>query len=203
MRGPKKSKEIITSDLCSYGCGHQAKFINNTGRLMCGCYATKCPANRKKNSEAISLAHKQGRCLRASNLTSEHRANAKGKRFAVFGCPGSGQFKNALISERGHVCEQCKGTEWLNVPIPLELEHVDGNRRNNTRENLKLLCPNCHALTNTWRGRNINTKQKNISDEDFIQALSTTKNIRQALLKLGLTPKGLNYRRAHELLMRA
>lgn len=52
-------------------------------------------------------------------------------------------------------CERCRGTEWRGAPIPLELDHVDGDRCNNTRENLRLLCPNCHALTPTYRGRNI------------------------------------------------
>lgn len=59
--------------------------------------------------------------------------------------------KRRLLKERGHKCEDCKRTEWGDVPIPLELEHIDGHSRNNVRENLKLLCPNCHALTPTYR----------------------------------------------------
>lgn len=43
-------------------------------------------------------------------------------------------------------------TEWLGQPIPLELEHRDGNSSNNELENLELLCPNCHAQT--YRSRN-------------------------------------------------
>lgn len=38
--------------------------------------------------------------------------------------------------------------------IPLEIDHVDGNAKNNKPENLKLLCPNCHSLTSTWKGSN-------------------------------------------------
>jgi hypothetical protein len=45
-----------------------------------------------------------------------------------------------------HECEKCKKKKWLNANIPLELHHIDGNRFNNKLENLKLLCPNCHAL---------------------------------------------------------
>lgn len=48
-------------------------------------------------------------------------------------------------------CVRCCLTKWLDEPIPLELDHVDGNRRNNNLSNLRLLCPNCHASTPTYR----------------------------------------------------
>lgn len=53
-----------------------------------------------------------------------------------------------------HRCNNCKLTDWLGKPIPLELEHTDGNSSNNLLENLELLCPNCHSLTDTYRGKN-------------------------------------------------
>jgi len=52
-------------------------------------------------------------------------------------------------------CEICQQTEWLNQPIPLELDHIDGNRNNHILSNLRIICPNCHAQTGTYRGRNI------------------------------------------------
>lgn len=54
-----------------------------------------------------------------------------------------------------HRCECCNLTEWMGRPIPLELHHKDGNRHNNTIENYGLLCPNCHALTDSYRGKNV------------------------------------------------
>lgn len=57
-------------------------------------------------------------------------------------------------------CENCKNTEWLNNVIPLELHHKDGDKSNNELDNLELLCPNCHALTNTYRGKNMRIKIK-------------------------------------------
>lgn len=54
-----------------------------------------------------------------------------------------------------HKCENCTLTEWLNEPIPLEIHHVNGNSRDHRIENLQLLCPNCHHLTDNFRGRNI------------------------------------------------
>ena len=53
-----------------------------------------------------------------------------------------------------HICEQCGLTEWQGSPIPLELHHINGNNRDNRIENLLLLCPNCHALTECYRGKN-------------------------------------------------
>jgi len=52
------------------------------------------------------------------------------------------------------VCYECGLVEWNNQKIPLELEHINGINNDNRLENLTLLCPNCHALTSTYRGRN-------------------------------------------------
>ena len=67
------------------------------------------------------------------------------------------KLKNRLIKEGyfERVCNQCKLKTWNGLPIPLELEHIDGNHQNNNLDNLCLLCPNCHAQTSTYRGKNI------------------------------------------------
>ena len=105
----------------------------------------------------------------------------------------------ALVHKRGHQCEICGNTHWLDQLIPLEVHHKDGDKLNNEESNLELMCPNCHALTDNYRGRNINNKPY-ISEAKFIEALESSPNIRQALLKLGLTAKGSNYTRARELI---
>lgn len=51
-------------------------------------------------------------------------------------------------------CNNCQNITWLDNPIPLELNHIDGNNSNHSLDNLEVLCPNCHALTSTYRGKN-------------------------------------------------
>lgn len=63
------------------------------------------------------------------------------------------RLKPHLIRSRGHQCELCQLEEWLELPISLEIHHVDGDRTHNNPDNLQLLCPNCHATTDNWRNR--------------------------------------------------
>lgn len=76
------------------------------------------------------------------------------------------KLKLRLFNEgyKDYKCELCLLTEWLNNPIPLELHHIDGDKYNNEIENLQILCPNCHAFTDNYRGKNILSAQKETSD---------------------------------------
>lgn len=52
-------------------------------------------------------------------------------------------------------CEQCGcDGHWQNGEIALEIDHINGDNTDNEITNLRYLCPNCHALTTTYRGRN-------------------------------------------------
>jgi hypothetical protein len=65
----------------------------------------------------------------------------------------SARVKKHLIKHLGHKCEKCFISVWYDLPIMLEVHHIDGNRFNNSIENLQLLCPNCHSTTYNWRGK--------------------------------------------------
>ncbi len=69
---------------------------------------------------------------------------------------GSHNLKIRLFKEglKNKQCENCNLTEWLGESIPLELDHIDGNKSNNNLSNLRILCPNCHAKTPTYGIRN-------------------------------------------------
>lgn len=73
------------------------------------------------------------------------------------------RLKNRLLKEGllDRKCSCCGLSEWLGNPIPIELDHIDGNHANNNLTNLRLLCPNCHAMTDTYRGKN----QKRVKDK--------------------------------------
>lgn len=110
--------------------------------------------------------------------------------------------KRVVLEQSGH-CNKCGNHEWLSEPIMLELEHIDGDNKNNVRENLECLCPNCHSQTKTWRGRNKvkgKTKMDFKTDSEIVTAYSVEGNIRKTLLSLGLAAKGSNYGRVKRVL---
>lgn len=68
----------------------------------------------------------------------------------------SNYIKKYLMEKFNASCCECGWSEInpFTNNIPLEVEHIDGNYLNNNEDNLKLLCPNCHSLTSTYKGAN-------------------------------------------------
>lgn len=62
--------------------------------------------------------------------------------------------KNYLIHLYGHFCQVCENKYWNNQLIPIEIDHINGDNTNNSLENLCLICPNCHAQTETYKAKN-------------------------------------------------
>lgn len=74
----------------------------------------------------------------------------------------SSRIKKYLFEKFDNKCSCC-GWQEVNLftkKIPLEIHHKDGNYMNNREENLELLCPNCHSLTNTYKNSNPNGRAK-------------------------------------------
>lgn len=59
--------------------------------------------------------------------------------------------KEGIFTRR---CKMCSQDSWMGQPIPLELDHINGDSQDNSLENIRLLCPNCHALTPNYKIRN-------------------------------------------------
>ena len=77
---------------------------------------------------------------------------------------GIGKVSNSLrgrLLKEGYLEDRCHnencsvtGKEWLNMPITLQLDHINGNKFDNRLENLRMLCPNCHSQTSTFGSKN-------------------------------------------------
>lgn len=154
-----------------------------------------------KNGSAYRTVHQM---IDELNLDTSHftgqgwsKDNFDYSRFCYGKKLKSGTTLNAIAALRGRLCECCGLSEWNNEPIPLQVHHVDGNNLNNELNNLQLLCPNCHAQTDNYCGRN--KGKKNISDEEFVDALLNSDNIHQALIKLD-NAQGRLYSRAYQLI---
>ena len=65
------------------------------------------------------------------------------------------KLKRRILKEKvkPNRCENCNLSYWMGKPIPLELHHINCNNQDNRLENLLLLCPNCHAMTDGYRNR--------------------------------------------------
>lgn len=84
----------------------------------------------------------------------------------VTGMRGKGglsrHIRRYLFEKYGYRCSKC---DWCEInPVtnlqPLEVNHIDGNHKNNLESNLELLCPNCHSLTPTYKSLNIGFGRK-------------------------------------------
>ena len=59
--------------------------------------------------------------------------------------------RKRILERDGHRCVWCGvGTEYNGKPLTLQVDHIDGNRKNNSDENLRTMCPNCHSQTDTY-----------------------------------------------------
>ena len=129
-------------------------------------------------SLGIDTSHLNGQAWNKNNF--DYSRFQKGKHIQ------GNNAKDALINLRGRKCEVCGNTEWLGEEIPLVIHHIDGDHINNELSNLQLLCPNCHAQTDNYCGKNIKGKRQKYTEEQFVQALKTTSNVNQALKQIGI-----------------
>jgi HNH endonuclease len=109
----------------------------------------------------IDVSHFAGQAWRKGNRTPSVEAAPIDELLVEGRLVRTATLRRRLILEglKGEACEMCGRTAWNGAPIPLELDHVNGVRDDNRLSNLRILCPNCHAQTPTYRGRNIGRSQ--------------------------------------------
>lgn len=112
------------------------------------------------------------------------------------------QHRQRILEEQGGLCTLC-GIEacWNDLPLVFHLDHVDGDRKNNSRENLRLICPNCHSQTDTYCGKNKFGKPwRKVTNKELLEMLDKEPSISAALRSVGLRPDGNNFSRCYSLL---
>jgi hypothetical protein len=107
--------------------------------------------------------------------------------------------KRRVIFEQNHKCLICGIAEWQGKAIQLAVDHEDGDNKNNSRSNLRGLCPNCHSQTTTYCGRNRNN-QTSITDEQLLDALQKNSSIAAALKFFGKSRTSYYYHRCYKLI---
>ena len=189
--------------ICDYCEEREAIKMLRSGKYCCCENYQSCPSMKVKYSSGLKKAHAEGKMRTdhlnrgwAKGLTAYHdsriNANVKYDPNEVFTYGGGkGPVKKILIIENGYECNECHLSDWNGKHVVLELDHIDGDRLNYVRDNLRLLCPNCHSQTDTFRGRNNDGKQK-VTDEQIVSALLTCENFNQVFIKIGLINGGNN-----------
>ena len=84
----------------------------------------------------------------------------------------SKSLKKRLIDENilENKCSICGiGPKWNNKPLTLQLDHINGDHNDNTLENLRIICPNCHSQTNTFSGKG--TSKDKPSKEELLDVI--------------------------------
>jgi len=108
------------------------------------------------NEMIVDYSHFEGKGWRIGDKQPVVQAQSLSELLVEYSTYNTWRLKKRLIKEKIFIeeCSKCKLTEWLGQPIPLELDHINGINTDNRLENLRLLCPNCHAQTDTYRGKN-------------------------------------------------
>jgi 5-methylcytosine-specific restriction endonuclease McrA len=78
-----------------------------------------------------------------------------------------GEKKRRLKLEQNDACAVCKNTVWQGKPIPLELDHINGDPNDECKENLQFICPNCHAQTDTYCGKNVGRPRSKREEKSY------------------------------------
>ena len=175
-------------------CGKVPEKRYGSGRFCCLSCSQSFVSSKNINRPN---SFKRKEVIKKSHATQQQQRE---ERYATM------QFKDLPPSERRrrifikfeNKCSCCGLSEWQNKPMPLEIHHINGNNRDNEESNLSLLCPNCHSVTENFRGKNRIVRE--VSDNDLLVALQNFPKISQALKSVGLSPKAGNYVRCRNLL---
>jgi hypothetical protein len=160
MPNPKIIEYNLTDEICSYGCQQKAKFAFRNGKFCCCEPSNKCVAVREKSSSGLQKAHSEGKFATIDRSISGTKISDTLKQFhqtrmneVSFEQGSIAVKRKRIFDEQNGACLWCSLTHWKDLQIMLEIDHINGDHSDNSRHNLRLLCPNCHSQTTTWRRR--------------------------------------------------
>lgn len=193
-------------------CGKEfnpTKGLINYCSISCRNTRIHSEETKQKISNSVKNSEKCQSVLKKIQISKEIREKIKKTRkkndkkrilSADFDTLSFDGLKKRIFYEQDEKCNQCGIKDWNGKPLSFGLEHKDGNHHNNKRDNLEILCPNCHSQTKYWRGRNKPSNVKKVNDDELLETLLKHNwNMRQSLIEVGLSPKGGNYKRCHKL----
>lgn len=144
--------EAVKSDPKKFCCNSCAtKFNNKAGKT--GKQVNKNEVNCLNCNKQLGPRRKycDGNCQHEFNRKQKFELIENGDTSL-----GAWWYKKYLIHKHGEKCMECGWSEInpYSGKVPIELEHIDGDSENNSLDNLKLLCPNHHSLTPTYKALN-------------------------------------------------
>lgn len=135
----------------------------------------------KKNLEEYNIdnSHFTGQRTNIGNKNNKNKEKKLEEYLTINSNISSHVLKNKLIKEKykKYQCEnkECGISKWHGKQISLQLHHINGNPNDNRLENLQLLCPNCHSLTETYCGYKSNNLQKRFYCKNCGKEIEKTK----------------------------
>ena len=166
----KKSLEYSKrhNKFCSHSCsatfnnarvwGNQGKIRISSGEAVAEAMVRKTQQNCKNCGKPIKARRTfcSVRCQQAYYWQSrKNKIEAEGKFEAAFGGEAHRPFVKRYLTEKyGHKCSICGTTEWCGKPVPLVVDHIDGDSTNNTVANFRLVCGNCDMQLPTYKSKN-------------------------------------------------
>lgn len=142
------SKGLI--QFCSLRCRNSRQFSEDTKQLKADKATLHFNSLPNEQKEAIKL--------RLAGLREKRQPVIERLFNSDFETLSWESKRSRIIVEQKFCCNKCGLDSWLDKPIVIEIDHIDGDNKNNSRSNLEGLCPNCHSQTPTWRGKHINNK---------------------------------------------
>lgn len=175
---PSKSGLYFCSNAHASSAARNDDIPFKTGPAPADRCCTKCGKRKRRKADLCVACDRDARLQRWLAGDSNSGSSANGELRSVM--------RSFLFESRGDQCEIChfSGRNIRDGRSIIQVDHRDGNPRNNAPGNLQLLCPNCHAMTETFGSRNRGNGRKH--RRKMMLSVSDSSNASMGRQKLGL-----------------